>query len=554
MDNSVPKVRSYFLLLSISIAIILIAPLIGFISFHGYSFGSAAVSFLFFAAIIIACISGLAEVMGAYIISAVIFSAALTFSIDYIALDFLSSRIHLMILPMLFILMFILSLRMRPNIFIISLVAFSVISVGAIVEGVSKPPQEISEFSGEKLQAASQKRSKIMLHLVLDEHIGLDGIPLDIKGGSEVRKVIESFYERYGFRINSKAYSRYSRTTDSMSNLMNFDSSKKAGKYTSAIEPSGHIGITENKYFDAMNKDGYSIRVYQSDYFRYCDDRTSEVDYCLTYKSNSIKSMEPLALGHWTKSKFILNSFLQESFLYKRSNMMYSNIVRPKLYKLANVRLPEWSANGHRVGPIPAQQLLDSIELDVIASKSKTLIYAHLLTPHYPYVYDKSCQLRASVANWLDRNSTKPIAAENNKITREVRYSRYFEQITCLYSELSEMLQSFEKAGKMDDLTIIMHGDHGSRIGLNDPSDKSVDSLKRNDLVDYYSTLWAVRSEPFKAGVDIVAKPLEQLLLEVVVGRQEDDIDHYFYLRPSLQMDLPRIDGDPFVAMKDKFK
>jgi len=60
-----------------------------------------------------------------------------------------------------------------------------------------------------------------VIHLVLDEHIGVEGIPENIEGGRQLKKDLISFYAKNGFRLYGKAYSRYSITLNSIPSLFN---------------------------------------------------------------------------------------------------------------------------------------------------------------------------------------------------------------------------------------------------------------------------------------------------------------------------------------------
>ena len=72
-------------------------------------------------------------------------------------------------------------MRMRPNIYIIVLVAFLAIGSAAILEGINRTSNQATTSVEPKTESSSEVSSNVILHLILDEHIGLDGIPMDIK-------------------------------------------------------------------------------------------------------------------------------------------------------------------------------------------------------------------------------------------------------------------------------------------------------------------------------------------------------------------------------------
>ena len=89
-------------------------------------------------------------------------------------------------------------------------------------------PQEVQslEIAKQDLAVGSGPVPRI-IHLILDEHIGLEGIPTDIPEGMEVKSQLVEFYEKYGFKTFGGAYSHYSLTINSIPNLLNFSSAAK---------------------------------------------------------------------------------------------------------------------------------------------------------------------------------------------------------------------------------------------------------------------------------------------------------------------------------------
>jgi hypothetical protein len=79
-----------------------------------------------------------------------------------------------------------------------------------------------------------------------------------------------------------------------------------------------------------------------------------------------------------------------------------------------------WSVHGLRV--------FDIVARDVANAAPGDMYFAHLLIPHAPYVYDRSCKLR-DPDNWVDRPDPIP---------RLRRYELYLDQVECVYNRLQE--------------------------------------------------------------------------------------------------------------------
>ena len=61
-----------------------------------------------------------------------------------------------------------------------------------------------------------------IIHLILGEHIGIEGIPTSVHNGTAVRNELKQFYSNRGFRLYGRAFSQYRGTRESISSLLNF--------------------------------------------------------------------------------------------------------------------------------------------------------------------------------------------------------------------------------------------------------------------------------------------------------------------------------------------
>ena len=82
--------------------------------------------------------------------------------------------------------------------------------------GAEDPPLVVNK-GVEVGSAAVAKPDMAVVHLVLDEHIGLKGIPDSAPGGPELREQLRKFYLEHGFRIMAGAYSESLHTVNANS-------------------------------------------------------------------------------------------------------------------------------------------------------------------------------------------------------------------------------------------------------------------------------------------------------------------------------------------------
>ena len=61
------------------------------------------------------------------------------------------------------------------------------------------------------------------------------------------------------------------------------------------------------------------------------------------------------------------------------------------------------------------------------------------------------------------------------------------------YRRLDDLFRRMQAAGIFNDSILILHGDHGARLGLHSPRVRDHADLTENDYVDALSTLFATR-------------------------------------------------------------
>jgi hypothetical protein len=144
--------------------------------------------------------------------------------------------------------------------------------------------------------------------------------------------------------------------------------------------------------------------------------------------------------------------------------------------------------------------VLGKITEDLPQARRGQAVFAHLLLPHFPYVYDRNCGLRAP-SEWLDRvdRGDLPAGLVNSAGGRKLRYGLYQDQVECLDQQLDRVIQAIPPALQRDAI-VIMQGDHGSRIVRRKLTRGTRPSPA--DYSDGFSTLFAVKSPWLRAGYD----------------------------------------------------
>ena len=382
-----------------------------------------------------------------------------------------------------------------------------------------------------------------IIHLVLDGHIGIEGIPLDIEGGAELKHLIVKFYEHWGFRLYGRAYSKYLMTVDSITNLLNGQTSHLGANLAEDTYQNGKTGWrpVQNDYFRRLSDAGYKISVYQTTYLDFCHGFTGAIDSCYLYSYSSPRLIRDLDLTVSEKTKLILGNY----FINKASVRIILDGYNSASSLFTENVLPAWSRRNYDLFSLGVPAVVARLKKDISKNPGGRLFFAHLLLPHSPYAWDADCQLRNNSATWLSRrlNLQNLLANDSDPQYRVTAYKYYFQQTACTVSLLNDLLKSIEKGGLLGAATIIIHGDHGSRITLTDPIVPNLAQVTEEDMIDGFSTLFAIRTQTTEPGYDGQSQSIQNLFGELVLGAPFADDDGMVFLMPG-----PKVERLPLKA------
>ena len=473
-------------------ALVLVTPLVSFLTHHDYSLvrPEAALSLAIWAGL--GCIAGVALHRSPTTLRVLILTACFVLFVD-IQFDG-AHAIGARRLALLAIGIALLVWVLRTHITRISTVGFAVLIVSIVILPDRIPALRVS---GEELLRPLPSEHPPIIVLFLDEHVGVAGIPMDVSGGREARERILDLYARYAFRVHGGAYGQYFDTYNAIPNLLNVTASQEDNAYFDhGGEPRD---LLQSTFLADMAAEGYAIRIYQSDYMNLCDTEGATPEFCFTYRRNSAGSIKDLNLPLGQKMRFIANSYLYRSvtvFRLKQLNNVAARLGLP---------LPELEEGVRRVGPIPVGAALDRLQSDVLEAPDGRLFLAHLMMPHFPYVYDASCRIKQDVSSWVGRNNDllAPHApGGNTDESRRSRYEAYLVQLQCLQDRLESFFESLQKQGILDRATLIVQGDHGSRINRINPETERRDDLEPMDYADGFAAFFAARTPRLEPGYD----------------------------------------------------
>ena len=341
----------------------------------------------------------------------------------------------------------------------------------------------------------------VVLHLILDEHIGIEGLPADMPGGGEIRGELTSFYASNGFQLFGGAYSEHLHTVNAIPQALNFG---RAQPPTPDQKMSG-VRLRSNAWFDRLASQGYRLHVYQSDYVDYC--RHGAVVSCSDYTVAGLEDVAGAPLPPRDKARLALFGFLSLSEAILGGARTYDRVTRDA--RAHGIPLQPFDLEFRsKVSTVNALAAFDKLIADLKSAEPGEAYFAHILAPHYPYLADRHCRLLPA-DRWIMRRSALSLRQRN---------AAYFEQIRCTTSKVAAALQALGQSPAGRRTIILVHGDHGSRITRVDPGSHRVGQFSDADVIAGHSTLFAFRPLAAAPSYDPAPASLPALLGSVAAS------------------------------------
>ena len=96
-------------------------------------------------------------------------------------------------------------------------------------------------------------------------------------------------------------------------------------------------------------------------------------------------------------------TFLNQSEAYHRLKQKYQTT---RLRLAAKVALPRWNWERATGGSAGSMRMFDGVTDELSKTQRPTFVFAHILLPHYPYIYDADCTQRPP-REWMGRRRSR---------------------------------------------------------------------------------------------------------------------------------------------------
>jgi hypothetical protein len=362
--------------------------------------------------------------------------------------------------------------------------------------------------------AAASEHLDPVVYLIFDESIGLDGIDQSIPGGKEAYTLLRSTFEKHGFRIYGAAFSRHYTTTRSIPALLNFNWKENyAGRVSrySFDFPNRPEDFKKLALFDLFIKRGYKIKVYQTRHINFCGAAKVE---CKTYPSFDPKSKfiteNPDGSAPFDGDKIVLAT-LTQAFSFSSLINRLSPLVSEAFPKRPDLITPtHFDAFGF-------EQWFTQFSQSVLNDNRGVVHFGHFLVPHNPGVLDDNCKPQARWEKPYYLFEAKGLSGHALDAARLKDYQWYFAQVSCVAKKLDAFLTKLDRAPAFKTATIVVHGDHGSRISAG----SEAENLTDRDMVDNFSTLYAIKGPDIVPGYDERSVSIQRLTAEYFSGESK---------------------------------
>lgn len=332
--------------------------------------------------------------------------------------------------------------------------------------------------------------------IILDEMIGIEGIDLDQLNGPETYRSSRALFKDFGFKTYGSAYSIYYGTRWAIPAILNFVANvDDTGEFSDLSPIYGYkYMLGANKFFDQFP--ARQIEVFQTYYLNFCQHR--RVNRCNTFASferpaEKIENFNPGLLSQVAANyKYITNSV--------SGHHLHGFLL--KIRAIDGLGFPHHDKAAFENNLIKLQKR-------IIASPSDRLIFAHYMVPHGPFGFTKECGYRLPDMNLLGMSIAKQRTQHNL-------------EIMCVNKFLRGLLDGLQSAGVLDQLTIVILSDHGSRlVRLNGPGPL------RYKLVEVHSSLFAIRAPGIEPGYDTELHSIQYLFSKYLNVDHDEQVESH---------------------------
>lgn len=349
-------------------------------------------------------------------------------------------------------------------------------------------------LQGGNIEQAQPPDKPVILHLILDEHIGIEGFRERDPDAPILQQQLKSFYGQAGFVVYGGAYSEQMHTANAIPYMLNYGhrTRRHGGKDGVKVGPAEHL--------EKLAHSGYRITVFQSDFAELC--AGNRVQRCVTYDSSSLRPTIALPLATTERAKLIVWKFISLSDFMLAALSTAADL--GDLSGRNGEHLRQVVDAGPRSSTAASLTALDLLTAQLRTAKPGDAFIAHILLPHVPYMVGSDCTFLPR-SEWGYRHTPTNI---------DKRRAAYRNQVRCTTHRVAKALRALDQSPAGKNAIVIIHGDHGSRITDIDTNEPNVGRFGDDDLIATFSTLLVLKAPNVQPRYFADRQPVAAILRE----------------------------------------
>ena len=332
-----------------------------------------------------------------------------------------------------------------------------------------------------------------ILHLILDEHLGLEGLAAEGPAGQTVSDELRAFYTGAGFTVYGGAYSQHYHTANSVPYILNY------GRGLGRIVDFVGVETGPTEHLRSLVDGGYRLSILQSEYADMCTG--ARFHECATYDSASLRPTIQVPMTGIDRAELIASKSARLSAMLTFAGSLWNSGAReaPRL-GIRPLFFDETKSHSSSVGALEA---LPALVKRLRSARPGDAFVAHLLFPHHPYAVGRDC-----------RYLPRPWQGLRTAGAADAKRRAYYDQLRCTRLKIAAVLDALSQSRAGRNAIVIIHGDHGSRIAPFDLHGFNRDRFTDADVIAGFSTLFAIRYPGGTAAYVPNARPVAALLGE----------------------------------------
>lgn len=363
----------------------------------------------------------------------------------------------------------------------------SLVAAGAGAMGIGQSREAAFTEIRKGPAAAAPSGLPTIVHIILDEHVGFDGLPADNPRTPAVKAELERFYLGNGFRLYTRAHSDYAYTLNSIPQILNFGEAQEPDR------PKQEKKTVKNvAYFNLLGQQGYRVKVHQSEYLNLCS--PGAVTDCLTYQSQNIGPVATSSLSTGSRAQIILRKLVSPT-VERLAASTYGGL------RKLGLPLPVRDVTELRVNPLNAALAFDRFNASLEKAQPGEVHFGHFLLPHSPFGLEPDCRLKEGA--WMRRQYPGPFGPRQNA---------GFDQMLCTLRKTEAAYRAISRSPAGRNFIMIVHGDHGSRLTNAKPIADQAKFMTDEEKVANFSAFFAVRAPAIQGGKDTSPLALSTLV------------------------------------------